>query len=750
MLNTRPLEIHDFSGGLTDYPLGASMVQMGKAENLIISETKKPEQRVGSTIYDDTYYLVPSGNKRIGTLIEHGETLLFQSDVDMFYIDGAWQTLQGPSGNSVFNAGDETNYVSYGKWNNQLFVTNDAFASPMKIYKDNSGDWQVRNAGLPALASNPTITPDADDSKNYLYYFVHTYDYYVGTILFSDYGATTQVEVNNAADFSGVGHYNQISVIPELANGATNNYDTTNIKIKIYRTEHNGLIPYYVGEVTNGTTTFEDTVTDATLVNNVLLYTVGGAYDNDTPPAAKYLTVANDICWYANVKEGSAYKPNRVRQSIQADPDSCPESFYIDVESDITGISSVNSIPIVFCKNKTYRLEGFVDFLGRGIITKRSISDTVGCISNNSIVSTESGIFFAAESGFYFTDGQQVIKLSNNINESYAGFVDTDAKKKRIYGTYDFQKQRVWWAVHEDSANTDNDKCYILDLRWSQPGLGVFTTACNNDNFSPTSLLFYNGQIIRGDRRAYVFKHDESVYTDPAIDVSKNPDEWGTSAIIYDYRSILYDFGTTAVRKWLSNITVNLDNYTNISLQVSADTDSSNAFIDLAEIRYRDNVIWGDPEVVWGTDTIRWNYEDMIKEKRRFPAGTLRCSHKQIRMTNSLTIIDKSDIKGTATVDNTALTATLDTALMEWEPDCVDYYISFADDDYVKEYLIGERTSDTVITFFDPLGTAPTGVQEWQMRGYKKGERFSLVGYTLWFAMLSDSFNTYKSDGGNE
>jgi len=59
------------------------------------------------------------------------------------------------------------------------------------------------------------------------------------------------------ANLSGVGHYNQIAAIPVLAGG---NYDTSNIKVRIFRTTDNGSTSYYVGQVTNGTVTFQDTV----------------------------------------------------------------------------------------------------------------------------------------------------------------------------------------------------------------------------------------------------------------------------------------------------------------------------------------------------------------------------------------------------------------------------------------------------------------------------------------------------------
>jgi len=51
-----------------------------------------------------------------------------------------------------------SNYISHAEWNGHKIITSDAFEKPQKIYKDSTGVFRLRTAGLPKLASSPTIT----------------------------------------------------------------------------------------------------------------------------------------------------------------------------------------------------------------------------------------------------------------------------------------------------------------------------------------------------------------------------------------------------------------------------------------------------------------------------------------------------------------------------------------------------------------------------------------------------------------
>lgn len=877
-LQIQPWTVDDFTGGITDNYLGGKRNQYQFADNLLITDERKMITRPGSVIYDETNYLPNHvvANPRVGALFVFEDQIFENSGRGLYYNDSGYTTLVGPASNPALPAGTSTSKTSWASWNKHLLITNDAFGSPMKVYKDAVDVFQVRNAGLPALASNPTVTggialilafandikskytthiastaahgtaadatntvsaadatnlaslitlvtellvdfnvheKDAEEptgwayhsqqeasdhslasviaptnigecitklldlkdkfnahtndrsahaaltanvtladitAGSYLYTFLYYYTYTIGSVVFEDFGPTVQVQVEgidppNSTNVS-------IASIPTLSNGATENYDTSNIKVKIYRTEDGGLSSYYVGQVTNGTAIYTDSTSDTTLSASTLLYTDGGVYDNDPPPKAKYIVVANNSAWYLHVKEGSEVYPNRGRQSIQFDIDACPEEFFFDVEDEITGGGAIGIYPIVFCKERIYRIEGVLDLTGRGLIEPKEISRTVGCVSHHSIVQTRDGIFFAGQDGFYFTNGYEVIKISREFNTTYKSLVLTSTQKINIYGAYEALQNRVWWAVQVDTGSPDNDACFVADLNYGIGPSTPFTTLSGDDSFAPTALMFFENEMYRSDRRGYLFVHSNDYKTDPLVDTLANPDTWEEQAIIYDYKSAAFDFGRADIRKWVPTLIFNSKNETNVSIGINSYNDDSDFSLPLKEIKIESNLVWGDSTLTWGDPTLIWNFDQTINAMRRFPATKLRCSYKQVEITNSFTIIENSDDLGLASVDSSLKTVTLATAPDNvWPSESVGYFITFEADDYTNEYEITGRTVD-VLTYRDALNTSVTSASsKWLLKGYRKGDVVSFLNYSLMFAYLSDTQQTFSPDqtGGN-
>lgn len=746
----QPLEVADFSGGVTDNYLAGPMNCGQSFDNLLINNNRKPFSRYGSDIRDETAYRVPSGAKRISFMWDYNGQTMEQSERNIYYMaSSTYNTLVGPSSNPAFSAGAESTHMSHAFWNNHSLLVGDNFCLPIKVYQDGSNVFQVRTAGMPTLANAPTVTAGGAGANSYIYAFLYYYTYSVKGVTFEDFGPTTQVSLASALapDSSSV----SITNIPVISNSTTGNYDTSNIKVKIYRTQNNGTVFTYVGQVTNGTTTYTDSSSDSAIANTVQIYTTGEVVDNDPPPPAKFVHIANDIAMYAYVKEGSVEVPFRVRQSIKGDIDSCPEDFFDDYPDTIMGISSIQSTFIVFCKNSTFRMEGFFDEQGNGGITHQRISDTVGCVSHDSIVQTDDGIFFAGQDGWYYTDGWKVLKVSRHLNSTYQTLVATTTQARNIWGAYDRINKRIWYACQYDTASLDNDICFILDLQWGIKEEMCFTTASNEDSWRPTCLLFRNDTMYRGDTRGYVFTHDSTHLTDAKVDTLTTPDEWNRKTIIYDYQSCAMNFGTSFVRKFVPKMLLTLANRTNIAVQINSINDDGGSTLPLKEIRYTANIIWGDEDITWGDPITIWDRLGLIQEKRWFPARSLRCNYKQIQITNAFTAVANSDLLGLATLDNVAKTVTLVNSSAAWTPYAVDYFIAFENDDYTEEFLITERTSDTVLVFSDTGNLAPNpGNYKWVIRGYKKAEAIEILSYVLQYKMLTDSQKPYRTADSGE
>ena len=141
--STEPFELSDFSGGKTDYYTGADPRKYQEGDNFLILKhgtVGKLFTRPGSQIYDDTYYQIPAGAQRINGIVEFSDELLVLSARKLYYIDGAYSTLQGPTGNDLFTTTATVNSnVSWYEWNKHLFITNSEFNRVQKVYKDSGG-----------------------------------------------------------------------------------------------------------------------------------------------------------------------------------------------------------------------------------------------------------------------------------------------------------------------------------------------------------------------------------------------------------------------------------------------------------------------------------------------------------------------------------------------------------------------------------------------------------------------------------
>jgi hypothetical protein len=746
----QPFEVDDFSLGITDDAFERDPKYSLELDNFNIEPDGSLLSRYGSVVEDTANPQVPNGAKRIGALINYDNSahLLVQSEDKVYYRNtSAYTTITGATSNDVFSVGTESNNTSYAQWNKQIYITNDGFPSPMKIYKDSGGVFRVVNNGLPALATAPTVTPGAG-ANSYIYAFHYFFSYTVGSQTFEDVGPVTEVTISSAA----APNVDDVAItnIPVLANGSDDNYATSTIKVQIFRTINAGTTFYKVGEVTNGTNTFNDSTSDTTLQSNVLMYTEDGTVEFDPVPKHKFVHVVNNIAYYGFIQESSIDYPFKIRQSIPAAPSAAPADFELDLEDEIKGLGSVNSIPIIFCKRHVYRIDGNFDQFGRGVINPIRISDTAGCISHLSIVSAEGQIFWAGNDGFYASDGYRVIKISDKINSRYLEMKEQSDDVRRIYGTFDEENRRIQWAIQQDNSNNDNDSIANLDLRWGIRDHSTFTT-WSGFSFRCSSLVFFDDKLYRGDDNGYVYYHDTGTLTDPRVDLNVSAANWERETIIWLYRSCNYNFGSMFFRKKPTRILLLARNIGNTSIQITSVDDDGKRERELKPIRWRRNFVWGDDLFVWGDVNCVWNKLGVIEQWRRFPARGLRLSMCQIQISNAYTVISNSDSRGEATFNGTANTATLvNAATYDWPTDSVDYFLSTENDSYVSQYKVLTRSAD-VLTVIDSGSNLPTGQYEWLLKGYRKGEPLNLQGYCIHVSNVDQNQITYETgdDGAN-
>lgn len=531
------LTVKKFSGSITDFPIGADSSEYEQADNVVLDEYENMVTRPGTLLeFTDSAARarVPTSNSTRRIALMCAQEVGADADFTALKVVGAtiqydngtaMAELIGPSGDSAFDITggiDDETVFTYSEWNKHTFITHDEpLQRPVKVYRDSAGDLQLRTAGLPKISDGFTAT--GGSNGNYIYALVVKYEYTVGDITYIDRGAPVLKEFTGIGSSSpGANPGITVGSIDVLTDAAGEHYDTPNLDIEIYRTQNDGTVLYLVGSVDDGVTSFADSTSDDDLVSNELLYTEGGVIANDRPPKCKYTHGTSDFVYWANgIEVGPAstdleLQPQRIWQSKRGDPDSVPASFYADLESPVTAISSVRSIPIAFTENATYRLDGFFDSLGRGGILPKKISDSVGCISHNSCVQTTEGIFFAGNDGFYYTDGYQVIGLSDKFRDTYDVLIGTDLRKKRIYGQLDLNEQWVLWTTYKASSEAYDDDCaqiYCLDLRrkafttWSSGFAGTIADTFTGTNSGADLTVATTSGIAAG---SYLYRNVET------------------------------------------------------------------------------------------------------------------------------------------------------------------------------------------------------------------------------------------------
>ena len=746
MIETRPLEVTDFTGGITDYFIDGRPDQAERLDNIFLTPNRKPRTRWGSTVNNESQ--IPIGMFRINFL-RFLEDVLLTFSQRRAYIDASssYQELLGPDGVSpVFSEGNLNSIVSADEWRGHLFLANSEFASITKIYEDENGVYQVRNAGLPDF-NDPglTITPPTGTGFSYIYGFNYRYQYQVKDVIFLDRGPVFFSDLIEG-DEIGV---NPANIVLPTTLASNENWDVANIEIEISRTVNGGTDYFIVGTVPLGTSSFVDSTNDTDVVSLSPLYTNGGLSQNNTPPKSKFVHVVNNIGYYAFIQDGSSDEAYQVRQSIIGDPDSVPSDFNEFTEQEIRGLNSIFDRPLVFCEHYIYRIDSVINSDGTGLMDLRRIDDRAGCVGQNSIIQTHLGIFWAGDIGFYWSDGFRVVKISDNINLTYQDFVANEERRQRIFATYEPSNERVIWAVCKEDGNNEPDMCIVLDLKFPerfQSGQGCFTTMSNGDSFRPTALAVNENKIYRGDTRGYVLVHDDQTFTDPRIDPTVSPTLWGRITIVHDIKTCFLDFGTKFLRKFVPRILVSAANTTNLSLAIESSNDNNRVTGSLKRIRYTSNITWGDELPLWGDPRAQWNFQGLVEQWRRFPARGLRCQYKQVQFTNAVVDIIGSELLGQVVVDATNRTATL-TGTFRWIRDLVEYSISFESDNFTENYRINTR-SDTTIIFDNGNVPVVSGSQKFIIRGKPKGEVLELNGYVIHWSLLSKSHTAFGA-GGN-
>jgi hypothetical protein len=755
----RPLEIRDFSGGITDNHIDSALNKYEEADNFnieIIGGQGKLVRRLGGSRYSNAEYIGSTAN-RIMNLKDWGvqdivtavvansgsDTVRFhrRNGFTSWIEEGTATTLRKPTTTSLLN-GNWYNAVSITQWYNHVLCSIDTYTQePIKMFK-NGSNVECVTAGLPKPTRPSNANPPATPGVNtFLYVLVYKYTYTVDGTTFIDRSApSTITNLGNVADPPNATFDLSASI---LANTSTTNYDATNVVRELYRTAANGTVFYKVAEVNNAATSYLDTMADATLITRELLYTMDGSVENDPPPFAKYIHATDLVTLYANVKakDDNTIYANRVYQSVPNDPDSVPYSFFAEVQEPINGVSSYRGLPLVFCQDAVYRLEGVIDQFGRGEMFPVRISSTAGCISNNSIVQTKDGVFWCGNDGIYWTDGYNIKNVTgNDLRVRYLGWfrtaannTDIEIKGKRAQGKFSEAENRIFWIIPgaiTDAVTVAQNKLLVLHMDAGN----AFTTWSNLTHFSPTAIEIFNkvpnGKCLMQASQRSVFQMTNDFSADMYIDYSVYTIPEKYIYIPYSFKSTTTSFGDNYTRKFNTRLVTVAKAKGGLTMLPTSNADFGRIVAPLKLIAN---------ELSDSTYTL-------VEEQRRFPGNTLRCSYRQIYLQPANVQVDVGYTG--AMLSDGVKAVEFPSVSYTWPTEPVGMVLYF-NGNLNTAYTIYKRNTAQQV-WVTPAPPANGGITSFVLKGYPTNEEFTLMALSIHWEPLGRTQDGYTaaSEGG--
>lgn len=738
-----PVKIEAWHGGITDDYIDAPPHFAKRLNEVLLNRSRKAVQRSGTDIYNSNAPQIPPGEQRIDSFYYFDSTLFVKSGTKLYLRkdgDATWTTLATTSAKDAFIDSELGARVSWSEWRGHLYATPHpgstvkAGCHTIKIYRSGATTWACVTAGMPRAQDGTTggLEVSGGGTENFVSYnvFYRTYTAVVdgNTVTFEDYGKPV-FKAWTYEDRAG-------SEDGTLAwtNAANDSYDDGNIKVRLYRTKNNDVTPLFSSDKAQGAT-INFTVDDSDL--GQAAYFAGGVQFWDPIPKCYYSDIVEGCGFYAagvDIDSGSFFN-TRLWQSHPGNPNGVPAANFVDAPAKITGLSHVGVYPVLFCRSSMYRVEGRFDAFGGGRMALKEISGTEGCISAAAIVRTEFGIFFPSQTGWCFTDGFRVQKLSTHLTETFKALLN----KSLMVGTFDSKNRRVYWACEDATLNPTgtagrNTTMYVLDLNQMEGNVGVFTTLGRGDTLE-SSALFYdeaNDRILMGGYRGHVMKFDSTKTTDLVVNTAIAFATWARYAIAWSYVSPSFSFGSSLVTKYMQRLYIVAKNLNaSFSADLTSYRDDSTVSYPMKEVRERKATTTGLHRV--------W---------RMFKKGGLRCSYRQIQIDKGWVNLFRSDDYSVADVNSALKTALISTP---WPSDGgVDlrgHVVAFADDDYVTEHVIVTHSGPTLT-----LATAPAGNPQdlaWVVRGYPKGESLELRGVEIEFELEDTTTTAYQAGGDN-
>lgn len=392
-------------------------------------------------------------------------------------------------------------------------------------------------------------------------------------------------------------------------------YKTANpVKIVIYRWSVAQPIYYQVTSITsatlNSTTTdsiaYVDTLADATILGNNIIYTTGGVIEDVNAPATNLITLFDSRLWLVDSEDKNLLWFSK--QVIEATPVEMSDLFTIFVPpttaaqgstGPMTAISVMDDKLIIFKQNAIYYINGKgPDNTGANnqYSEPTFVTSTVGCANQQSIVFTPSGLMFQSDKGIWL--------LGRDLSTSYIGAQ-----------VQEFTSASVQSAVNVPETNQvrftlDSGVTLMYDYYYSQWGEFI--------NVPAVSSCIYQGLHTFINSHGAALQESPGVYLDGSKPVLMGfTTGWLNLAGLQGYQRFYYFY---MLGEYLSPH--------KLSINIAYDYQASATFGTMAT---PDNYspLWGG-ESFWGSGEA-WGGPGSVEQERIFPE-VQKCQAFQISL----------------------------------------------------------------------------------------------------------------------
>lgn len=376
------------------------------------------------------------------------------------------------------------------------------------------------------------------------------------------------------------------------------------VTLQLYRTEASGTIFYNVGSVSspkfNDTTvdsvTIVDTLADATIISNEILYTTGGVLDNISAPAANIITTHTNRIFLAGL-----YDKNEIRYSKitrQGEGVAFNEGLAIQIDprgGDITALASMDSNLVILKRDNIYTLagEGPSD-TGQGstFTEPQLIVSNVGCISANTLVLGPDGLYFKSTKGIYH--------LSRGLEATYIGAPVED------YNQYNITSVTSLDDKNEIRFTTNNGYTLVYNYFFKQ--WSVFTNQSLLDSIS------WQSTFISVSSDDTILQESSTTFLDSSNPIKmKISTGWIRLGVVQGYQRA---YRVMVIGQYKTRHTLRITIYNDYSNTIVQTVEFNAETLMLLDTSYYGVDTYGDLPVYGGTDNRVYQFEIHLKKQK--------------------------------------------------------------------------------------------------------------------------------------